>query len=128
MLLQKNSQILAVTEISTSQEDKILTIVKNIPKIQELIDNQKFHELHLEAPPDHPRQFIEDIGQPWTTSDGKQTVELETKEFPPCPFSDPLCIQEVNQEYIYAIVEEDRQSGPNEEANQGYHDYIEHWF
>jgi hypothetical protein len=50
----KISQILAVVEIFASQEEKILTAVKNIPELQEVIDNQKFHEPHLEAPPDHP--------------------------------------------------------------------------
>jgi hypothetical protein len=59
---------------------------------------------------------------------GEQTIEPEIEEFPPCPSSDPLCIQEVNQEDLYGMVEEDIQSGPNEEVNQGYHDYIEHWF
>jgi hypothetical protein len=58
----------------------------------------------------------------------REKVELETKEFPPCPSSNPLCIQEVDQEYLYGMTEENIQSGPNEEANQGYHDYIEHWF
>jgi cell division protein FtsL len=50
MLLQKLSQILAVAGISASQEEKILTTVKNIPELQEVIDNQKFHEPHLESP------------------------------------------------------------------------------
>jgi len=57
-----------------------------------VIDNQKFHEPHLEASPDHPLQFTEEIVQPWTTSDGEQMVEPETKEFRPCPLLDPLCI------------------------------------
>jgi hypothetical protein len=29
---------------------------------------------------------------------------------------------------MYELTEEEIQSGPNEEANQGHHDYIEHWF
>jgi hypothetical protein len=69
MILQKLSQILAVAGIFASQEEKILTAVKNIPELQEVIKN---HEPHLEAPLDHPCQFTEDIRQLWATSDGEK--------------------------------------------------------
>jgi hypothetical protein len=48
MLLQELSQILAAAGISASQEEKILTAIKNIPVLWEVIENQKFHEPHLE--------------------------------------------------------------------------------
>jgi hypothetical protein len=105
-----------------------LTTVKNIPILWEVIDNKNFHETHLEGLFNHPCQFTEEIRKPWTTSNGEKTTEPKTKEFPPCPSSDPLCIQEVNQEDMYGLVEEGIHSGQNEEENQVHCEYIEHWF
>jgi hypothetical protein len=88
-----------------------LTSIKNIHVLREIINNEKLHEPHLEAPPDHPFQFIEEIRQPWTKSDGGKIVELETKEIPPRPSSNPLCIQEFDREDMYGMEKEDTHSG-----------------
>jgi hypothetical protein len=125
MILQEISQILAaVGNISASQEEKILTTFRNIPALWEVIEDQKFHEKHQE-------EDLEEIKQPWKTFDGEKTLEPEIEEFLPCLSSDPLCIQETNQQIVedlHGMTKEDIQSGGNEQVNQGHHDYIELWF
>jgi hypothetical protein len=65
MILQEISQILsAVGNISASQKEKILTTFRNIPALQEVIEDQKFHEKHQE-------EDLEEIKQPWKTYDGE---------------------------------------------------------
>lgn len=44
MLLQEISQILVTVGISTSQEEKILTTIKNISTLREVIKGEEFHE------------------------------------------------------------------------------------
>jgi hypothetical protein len=64
--LEELSQILAAVgiSISASQEEQILTAVKNLSASPEVIEKQDFHELHpqedLEASFDHPFQPIEE--------------------------------------------------------------------
>jgi hypothetical protein len=49
MLLQEISQILStVGNISASQKEKIMTTFRNIPALQEVIEDTKFHEKHHE--------------------------------------------------------------------------------
>jgi hypothetical protein len=46
-----------------------------------------------------------------------------------CLSPDPVCIQETNhlkEDDLRGMIEEDMQSGLNEEVNQEHHDYIEH--
>jgi hypothetical protein len=65
------------------------------------------------------------------TFDGEKTVEPEIEEFLACLSSDPLCIQETNQQIVedmHGMKKEDMQSSVDEQVNQGKHDYIELWF
>jgi hypothetical protein len=91
--------------------------------IWEVIEEKKFHEKHQE--------YLGETDKPWTTSDEEQTKEPENEEFLPCLSSDPLCIQETNQQivkYMNGMTKEDIQISVDEQANQGKHDYIELWF
>jgi hypothetical protein len=85
MLLQEISQILAAVGVSASQEEKILTTIRNIPASLEVIEEQKFHEPHpqedLEALFDHPCQIVKETKESWTTFDGEKPLEPEIKEF-----------------------------------------------
>ena len=75
------SQILAATGIFSSQEEHILTVVKNLSTSPKDIEEPKFHEPHpwedLEALCNHPFQPIEDTKESWTTSDGETPLEPE---------------------------------------------------
>jgi len=63
MLLQEISQILApVRNISTSQEEQILTAIKNIYAFWEVIQEPKFQEKHH-------REDIEGTKEPWKAFD-----------------------------------------------------------
>jgi hypothetical protein len=65
MILQEISQILSVAgNISASQGEQILIAFRNIPALQEVIKDQKFHEKH-------PDEDLEEIKQPWETFDGE---------------------------------------------------------
>jgi hypothetical protein len=89
MILQEISQILEEAgNISASQEEKVLTLIRNIYASWEVIEEKQFHEQHQEA--------LEDTKNPWKTFDEKKTEEPENEEFIRCLPSDPLCIQECN--------------------------------
>jgi hypothetical protein len=94
--LTELSQILAATgiSISASQEEQILTIVKNLSASPEVIEEEDFHELHpqedLEVSFDHPFQPIEETKESWTTFDGEPPLEPEIEEFLICISEDPM--------------------------------------
>ena len=44
--LEELSQILVVARISSFQEEKILTVVKNLSASPKVIEEEEFHELH----------------------------------------------------------------------------------
>lgn len=110
--------------ISTSQEYNFLKIVKNFsisPPPQEV----------LEVSFDFPYKSSKDMNESCTIINGKNTHELEIKEFLTCLSADP----EYNQETTHPkdknwrdMEEEDVQHGPNQEMNQDHHVYMEHWF
>jgi hypothetical protein len=90
-----------------------------------VIEEQNSHEPHpqedIEALFDHPFQIVEETKESWTTFDGEQPLEIEIKEFLMHLSSDLVCIQEPNHpkiEDIHGTIEEDIQSGPNEQVNQ----------
>jgi hypothetical protein len=58
MILQEISQILEATrKIFSSQEEQILTTFRNIPSLQEVIEDQKFHDKYQD-------EYIEEIKCP----------------------------------------------------------------
>jgi hypothetical protein len=118
--LKELSQIIAAAGISASQEEQILTAVKNLPSSQEVVKEEEFHEQHQA-----------EAKEPWTTFDGELSLEPEIEEFLTCLSVDPLCIQETNhleEDYLHGMIKEDIQSGPHEKVNQEQYDYIELWF
>jgi hypothetical protein len=94
--LIKLSQILAVVGISTSQEGKILTIVKNLYASPEVIEEEEFHELHpQEDLKSFCNQYFQPIGdtkESWTTFDGEPPIEPDIEEFLTCISPYPVCI------------------------------------
>jgi hypothetical protein len=90
-----------------------LTTVKNISALQEVIKEEEFHE-----------QQQEETKESWTTFDGEKSLEPEIEGSLACLSSDPLCIQETNQQIL-----EDLQGVTKEDIqNQENNDYIEEWF
>jgi hypothetical protein len=112
--LEELSQILPTAGISASQEEKILTIVKNLVAYPDIIEEQEFHEPHpqeyLEASSNHLCQPVEETKKSWTTFDGEQPLEPEIEEFLTCLSEYPLCTQETNhlkEDDMHSMVEED---------------------
>jgi len=106
--LMKLSQILATTGISSSQEERVLAIAKNLstsPKVQE---ESRSYELHK----DFPCKTMEEAETLRTIFDGVQPCQPENEEFPTCTSTDPSCTTKINH-----LQEEDL-----------YQDYIEIWF
>ena len=57
-------------------------------------------------------------------------MEPEIKEFLTCLSADPECNQETThpmENNQHGMEEEGEQHGPNQEMDQGYHDYIKNW-
>jgi hypothetical protein len=123
--LTELSQILAAVGISASQEEQILTIVKNLSASPKVIEEEEFHELHpqedLKSFCNHSFQPIGETKESWTTFDGEPPLEPEIEEFLTCISPDPVCIQETNhlkEDDLCGMIEGDMQSGLNEEVNQ----------
>lgn len=67
----------------------------------------------------------------WFALDEDQTSELEIGKVPSCLPSDPLCVQDNNNKKdkeLNFMEEEDIQDDPNQQVEQGHHNYIEIWF
>jgi hypothetical protein len=82
-----------------------LTAFKDIPALKEVREDQKFHEKHQE--------YLEEAKQPWKSFDEEKIEEHETEGFLPCMSSDPLCIQDTNQqlsEDMHGMTREDIQT------------------
>ena len=94
--LEELSQILALVGISSSQEEKILAIVKNLSTSPEAIYEIEQHEPHPQDDPqtstDFPFQVDDEIKDSCTTSDGERPLEPEIDELFPCLSTDPVCI------------------------------------
>lgn len=127
--LEELSRILAAVEISSSQEEQILTTVKNLSNSSEAINEPEQHEPHpqdyLQTSTDFPCQVADEIEDSCTTSDGERPLEPEIEEFLPCLSIDPICI---NHSDLCGMTKEDGQHCLNEEVDQEYHSYIESWF
>jgi hypothetical protein len=120
MLLQEISQILApVRNISTSQEEQILTAIKNIYAFREVIQEPKIQKKHH-------REDIEGTKEPWEAFDEEQMLELEIEEFLPCLSSDPEIDKKLLED-LHGMTRDDIQPIDNKQENQGNSDYIELW-
>lgn len=133
--LEELSQILTTTRISASQEEQILTIIKNLFASLEVIKEEEFHELHpqedLKAFCNHPFQPIGETKESWTKFDGEPPLELKIKEFLICLSEDPPCTNETSyskEDDLRGMIEGDMESGLNKDVNQERQDYIELWF
>jgi hypothetical protein len=128
--LEELSRILAVAGISSSQEEQILTVVKNLSTSLEVIKEPEFHE-EPKASTDHLCQSMEETQESWTISTGKKSLESKTEECSTCLSTNLVCIQKTNhpqedKQANHGMIIEDFQSGTHEEVNQEHHDYIEH--
>jgi hypothetical protein len=87
MFLQEISHILATTRISASQEEHILTSVKN------LVVSPKED---LEVPLDSSCQFVEETKESWIEFNGEKPLEPDIEEFLACLLADPICTPKTN--------------------------------
>ena len=110
MSLEELSQILAAIGISSSQEEHILTIVKNLSTYPKDIEEPYSYEQCLqedkETSIDH---FCE------STKENEDSWIVFTRDKPLVP-------------EIKKAKENNTWSDVNEEMDQGHHDYIEKWF
>ena len=102
MFLEIFYQFLATIGISTSQEEEILTAIRNLSISRKVLQEHKFHEPHLqqgylEPLFDHPCQFSKETKALWITFNREQSLELDTKGFLTCLSSNHVPIQETNQ-------------------------------
>ena len=123
-ILEELSWILAVVEILSSQEEKILITVKNLSASPKVIKEPEFHE-EPKASTDHLCQSTEETEDSCTTYDGERPLEPEIEEFLPCLSIDPICI---NHSDLCGMTKEDGQHCLNEEVDQEHHSYIESSF
>ena len=73
----------------------------------------------------------EKIKESWDALDEEQTIKSEIEKAPSWLPLNPPCIQEKNQqkeEDLKVIVEEDMKNDPDQQNDQGHHNYIEIWF
>ena len=115
MSLEALSQILAVAGISTSQEEFIFTAFKKL-----YVSPQPEEDLEISL--DSSFLSTKEIEKSCTKSNGEHLAELEIKELSPCPTASLVCIPETNYPSFPGMVEEDFQSGPNEEMGQYHQD------
>ena len=98
--LEDISQILATVGISSSQEEQILTTIKNLSTYPKVIEESKIHGSHLqddlEASTHSPFQEIEEMTDLCTASDGEKPIEPEIEELSTCLLVALICIPEIN--------------------------------
>jgi hypothetical protein len=119
MFLQELSHILAEAGISASQEEHILTVVKNL-----VVSPQE----DLEVPLDSSYQFVEGNKELWIEFNGEKSMEPDIEESLACLSADPVCNPKTNhleEDNMHRIVKEDIQCDPNKEEKQEYSDPIE---
>ena len=127
--LEEFSKILALAGISSSQEEQILPVVKNISTSLEAIDETKQHEPHpqddLQTSSDFPCQVVDEIKESCTTSDAERPLVPEIEKFLLCLLTNPICI---NHSGLCGMTKEDGKHCLNEQVDQEHHSYIESWF
>jgi len=122
MSLQEISLILAAARISSTQEEHIFTVIKNLVVSP--------HE-ELEVSSDSSCQFVEGNKESWIEFNGEKLVEHEIEESLSCLSTDLVCTPKTNhleEDNLHSIVEEDIQCDLNKEEKQEYSDPIEIWF
>jgi hypothetical protein len=87
MFLQEISHILAVAGISASQEEHILTAVKNL-----VVSPQE----DLEVPSDSYCQFVDETKESWIEFNAEKPLEPEIEEFLACLSTDLVCTPKTN--------------------------------
>jgi hypothetical protein len=92
IILEELSQILATTEISPSQEEHILALVKKLSTSPEILEGPKFLELQK----DSPCQSMKEAEKLGTTSNRERSLRLETDDISTCISTDPSCTKEIN--------------------------------
>ena len=108
-ILEELSRILAAAGISSSQEEQILTTLKNLSASLKVVKELEFHE-EPKASTDHLFQSMEETEDSCTTYDGERPLEPEIEEFLPCLSTDPICI---NHSGLCGMTEEDGKHCPN---------------
>jgi hypothetical protein len=122
MFLQELSHILAAAGISTSQEEHILTTIKNL-----FVSPQE----DLEVPSDSSCQFVEETKESWIEFNGEKPLEPEIEEFLSYLSADLVCTPKTNhleEDNLHSMEKEDMSCDLNKEGKQEYHDPIERWF
>jgi hypothetical protein len=86
--LEELSRILALAGISTSQEEQILAVVKNLSASLEAIEETDIHEPcsqdDLQTTTNSPCQAVEDIEDSCITFTGEKSLEAEIEECSTC--------------------------------------------
>ena len=127
--MEELSRILALAGISSSQEERILAVVKNLSTSPEEIDETKQHEPHpqddLQTSTDFPCQVVDEMKDSCTTFDEERPLEPEIEEILPCLSTNPISISHSG---LCGMTKEDGKHCLNEEADQEHHSYIESWF
>jgi hypothetical protein len=103
--LEELSQILAIAGISSSQEEHILTIAKNLSTSPEILEELRSYELQN----DFPCQNAKEAEKLWTTSRGEKSLRPEIEEFSTSISADHLCTSEINhpeEEDLHSMMKE----------------------
>jgi hypothetical protein len=86
-ILRELSQILAIAGISSSQEEHILTIAKNLNTYPEILEESRSYELQN----GFPFQNVKESGKLWTTPSGEKSLRPEIEDLSTSISLDPLC-------------------------------------
>ena len=122
--LEEISEILAGARISSSQEEQILTVIKNPFASPKVIKEPKFHE-EPKASTNHLFHSMEETKDSWTISTREKSLEPEIEELLQCLSANPVCLI---HSYLRGMTKENFNNGLNEEVDQEHHSYIESWF
>ena len=110
------SQVLATIgiSISTSQEEYLLIVVKNLSTSLELNKESKPHEPHspddLQGSTDHLRQTTAEAENSCTISEGEGSLAPENEEFTTCLSATTLYTHETTdskEDSLYGMAKED---------------------
>ena len=103
--LEELSQILEIAGISSSQEEHILKIAKDLNTSPEILEESRSYELQN----DFPCQNAKEAEKLWTTSRGEQSLRPEIEEFSTSISADHLCTSEINhpeEEDLHSMMKE----------------------
>jgi hypothetical protein len=120
--LRELSQILVAVGISSSQEEHILTIAKNLFTSLEILEESRSYELQN----DFPCQNMKENEKVWTTSSGEKSLRPEIEEFSTSISTDPLCTSKINhpeEKDLHNVMKESIEINVDEHKY-----YIEIWF